>query len=346
MRITITCLALALCATISSAQVVDTILFENFQTDKFGEWGTVPLGDDATWVSFDEDGLPPYDGDDNHRAWYFSQFFYNAEDTLTGEVNYCAASHSYLEGFAIGNRNWLITPPIQVTNSNYTLHWKSAPFQLPRYMDGYVVMAAVGSNDLFSNVFTDTLFQAASMDAITGTGNSINLSNFTFTPGYIHADSLRNDDYVDLYAPGDSTLLRGILEQHSVSLGQYAGQTIYLAFLHNADDDYFMAVDDILVTRSQTSGAGNGLNEQDFRFVTYPNPVVNNLNVMYRLPEAAEVSVSVRDITGKTVIQQPAAWQLAGEYQTDLNLTKLPSGTYTVSLQIGHSVLSKKLNKA
>jgi hypothetical protein len=67
---------------------------------------------------------------------------------------------------------------------------------------------------------------------------------------------------------------------------------------------------------------------------------------MYRLPEAAEVSVSVRDITGKTVIQQPAAWQLAGEYQTDLNLTKLPSGTYTVSLQIGHSVLSKKLNKA
>ncbi|MFM8486143.1 MAG: hypothetical protein ACKOCH_07395, partial [Bacteroidota bacterium] len=84
-------------ATITSAQVVDTILFENFQTDNFGDWGTVPLGDDLTWVSFDEDGLPPYDGDDNHRAWYFSQFFYNAEDTITGEVNYCAATLSYLE---------------------------------------------------------------------------------------------------------------------------------------------------------------------------------------------------------------------------------------------------------
>lgn len=345
MRITLTCFLVAFFATIASAQVVDTILFENFQTDKFGDWGTVPLGDDLTWVSFDEDGLPPYDGDDNHRAWYFSQFFYNAEDTITGEVNYCAATLSYLEGFAVGNRNWLITPPIEVTNSNYTLHWKSAPFQLPRYMDGYVVMAAVGSNDLFSNVFTDTLFQAASMDAITGSGNSINLSNFSFTPGYIHADSLRNDDYVDLYAPGDSTLLRGILEPHSVSLSQYAGQTIYLAFLHNADDDYFLAVDDVLVTRTQTSGTGD-LSAEDFRFVTYPNPVVNYLNVMYRLSESADVIISVRDVAGKTVIQQPAAKQQAGEQQTNLDLTRLPSGTYTVSLQIGNTVLTKKLNKA
>jgi hypothetical protein len=129
-----------------------------------------------------------------------------------------------------------------------------------------------------------------------------------------------------------------------VSLSQYAGQTIYLAFLHNADDDYFLAVDDVLVTRTQTSGTGD-LNAEDVRFVTYPNPVVNNLNVMYRLQEASEVSVSVRDITGKTIIQQSAARQLAGEHQTDLNLTRLPSGTYTVSLQIGNSVISKKLNK-
>src|SRR5690349_8502887 len=105
-----TILSIALSTTAVFSQAVDTILFENFQVDKFPDWGTVPLGDDLTWVNFDEDNLNPFDGDDNHRAWYHSQFFYDAVDSITGETNNVAASLSYMEGFALGNRNWLITP--------------------------------------------------------------------------------------------------------------------------------------------------------------------------------------------------------------------------------------------
>lgn len=340
MRILFTCFVVSLITTFSSAQVVDTVLFENFQTDPFPEWGTVPFGDDTIWVIFDEDGLNPYDSDDLHRTWYHSDFFYNAEDTLTGEVNYCGVSLSYMEGFAPGNRNWLITPPIEVTNANFTMHWKSAPFQLPRYMDGYLVMAAVGSNDLFNGVFTDTLFQAASMETITGESNSVHLSDFSFTPGYIHADSLRNEDYVDLWAPGDSTLMHGLLEPHSISLAAYVGQKVYFAFLHNADDDYFLAVDDILITSTTVSGT-NDVNIQDFRFVTYPNPVDNRLNVMYRLPEPAAVGLRIMDVSGKIVFQQAPVMQAAGEQQTDLNLINLPQGTYSLSVQIGSEVVTK-----
>lgn len=336
-------LPVTLCLLISTAaqsQVVDTILFENFQEDHFPDWATYPAGDDQTWVNFDEDGLEPYDFNDEHRAWYWSDFFYNAEDTITGEINYCAASLSYMDGFLHGNRNWLITPPIHISNDQFTLHWKSAPFQLPRYMDGYLVLAAEGSNDIFSDAFRDTLFQAASMEDIVGDGSSVLLENYTFTPGYIHADSLRNDEYVDYWAPGDSSLLHGILEPHSVSLAQYAGKDIYLAFLHNSDDDYYFAIDDILVQKSNSSGVHN-LNNTDFRFVTYPNPVATQLNVLYRLATQATVSLVVYDIQGKMILEIPAKAQQEGEHQVNLNLSRLTQGSYTLSLKIGEQVLSK-----
>jgi Secretion system C-terminal sorting domain len=340
-----TFLLFALISTISTAQVIDTILFENFQTDKFPEWGTVPLGNDTTWVTFDEDGLTPYDSDDNHRAWYHSTFFYNAEDTITGDINYCASSLSFMLGFLEGNRNWLITPPIHVNDANFTLHWKSAPFQLPRYLDGYLVLGNAGSNDIFNDQnFKDTLFQASSMLATVGNGSSVLIHNFSFTPGYIHADSLKNEDYFDLWEPGDSTLCHGILEPHSVSLAQYAGQTVYFAFLHNADDDYFLAIDDVLITKSSTSSA-NDLNGNDFRFVTYPNPVVGNLNVMYRLQEPAAVTLRVFDTAGKLMMTTGALAQQAGEQQSNLFLGKMPPGSYVLSLQVGEKVLTKVFQK-
>ncbi len=345
MKKLVTLFLLALISTVSTAQAVDTILFENFQIDKFPEWGTVPFGDDTTWVTFDEDGLTPYDNNDAHRTWYHSDFFYNSEDTITGYVNYCASSLSYMQGFAEGNRNWLITPPIHVNDANFTLHWKSAPFQLPRYMDGYLVLGNVGSNDIFNDqYFKDTLFQAASMLATVGDGQSVLIHNFTFTPGYIHADSLKNEDYFDLWGPGDSTLCHGILEPHSVSLAQYAGQTVYFAFLHNADDDYFLAIDDVLITKSSTSSA-NDLAVKDFRFVTYPNPVHRDLNVMYRLPEPASVTLRVIDMAGKLMMATGAMAQQAGEQQANLNLGKLPRGSYTLSLQVGNQVLTKMFVK-
>jgi hypothetical protein len=325
---------------LASAQVVDTLLFENFQVNKFPEWATLPTGNDLNWVSYDEDGLQPFDLDNNHRAWYHGPFFYKAENPNSGEVNYCATSFSWMKGFAPGNRNWLITPPIHVSDNNLVLHWKSAPSQMPYYMDGCLVMAGVGSNNVAAHAFTDTLFQAASMTGVTGDGNSTDLSNFSFTPGYIHNGS----DYGAIWSADDATLLHSYLEPHSVSLAQYVGKTIYLAFLHNSDDDYFFAIDDVLVSNS-TATATSDATAQDFRFVTYPNPVDNWLNVLYRLPEAANVAIRVSDMQGKVVLSSNTLLQQAGEQQTNLNLGKLPAGSYTVSLQIGEQVLTKMLLK-
>lgn len=328
------------------AQIVDTVLFENFQAeeDPVPNWPLFPSGNDTTWVNCDADGLTPFDGDPVSYQWFSSEFFYNALDSVSGITNYCIASLSYMEGFEPGNRNWLIMPPIEVTDNSYTLHWKSAPFQLPRYIDGYSVLVSTDGNDLFdgSNPFTDQLFRAASMEAITGEGESIDISNFDFTEGYLHADSLRDQEYLVLWAPGDSTLMRGLLEPHSVSLAAYAGQTIYIAFLHDSDDDYYLALDDFLVTRAQASGVSDL--EASLRFRTYPNPVATNLNVMYRLASSGPVTLRLSDLNGRTVWEQ-SRQQAAGEQMIDLPMTKLPAGAYTVTLATRDGMVSRVVTK-
>lgn len=331
---------------LAQAQVVDTVLFENFQEvdDPSVNWPLFPVGDDTTWVNSDADGLTPFDGSDYSYQWFTSDFFYNATDSVTGITNYCIVSLSYMQNSATGNRNWLILPPIHVTDDSYTLHWKSAPFQLPRYMDGYSVLVSTNGNDIYAttNPFTNLLFRAASMESITGDGENTDLSNYTFTPGYIHADSIRDTAYTVLWAPGDSTLLRGLLEPHSVSLGAYAGSTIYIAFLHDSDDDYYLALDDFLVTRTQTSGVSQI--EQDLRLRTYPNPAEDYLNVLYRLPAAARVSLRVSEMSGR-VVWEKTNLQQAGEQSQDVPVAQLPAGQYSLTLNVGGELLSRVFSK-
>ena len=320
----------------ANSQVIDTILFENFQLDPFPAMGLVPLGDDTTWVNADEDGLDAVTQVDDDKRWTYAEFYFNALDSLTGETNYCASSYSYLNNSLPGNRNWLITPPIHVQDANYTFHWKSASYQMPRYLDGYLVMASEGSNDLYAGAFTDTLFQAASMVSITGNGQSLDISNFTFTDGYIHANGVTDTTY---YIPSTG-IAYGRLEPHSVSLAQYTGKMIYLAFLHNSDDDNLLALDDILVTRSTASGT-NDVAMADLRFVTFPNPVENILNVLYRLAVPTEVTLQVSDVQGR-VLQNIALGRLgAGEQQHDLNLRNLSTGRYVITLHAGETIVSR-----
>ena len=209
-----------------------------------------------------------------------------------------------------------------------------------RYIDGYTVLASTTTNDaLQSGTFSDTLFKAASMDAITGTSTIQTIDNYSFTSGYIHADNGTDSTYFVVSA--DSTLLYGYLQPHSVSLSQYAGQRVYLAFVHDSDDDFYLELDDILVSRTSTV-ATSTLDPNDFQFMTYPNPVVNKLNVLYRLPQAAPVSIRIADMSGRTVqeafVQKE---QAAGAYNTALNVNNLPAGTYSLTLEVGGQALTR-----
>lgn len=332
----------------SSAQM-DTLLYEDFQDTTLQPGETIfPEGNDTLWVNFDGDGLA--DANDRPQSWYQSLDLGQAFlDTVPPtDSNFVLASSSWLEGFLDGNRNWLVTPPLQIVDASATLHWKSAPRQGPRYMDGYSVLISTGEN--FPESFTDTLYRVQQMLPPLPTGasdtslNAFNVDSFFYAPAnaYMHADRWTLDEYKFLEEPA-STSYVGYLEPHSVSLADYSGETVYIAFLHDSDDDNYITIDDILVLGSLPVSTSEPTLEE-LRFVTYPNPVKNYLNVLYRLDEVTDVNLVLTDIQGKTLLQKNIPDAL-GEMSHRLDLLKLPAGNYQLSLQIGEAIYTKKVIK-
>lgn len=306
---------------------LDTVLFENFQINPFEEMDTLADGSNMNWVNFDADGLPTAFGTEESKRWFWGEFFIDPVDPTTGETNYIGTSLSFLEGFAPGNRNWLILPPIEVTDDSYMLHWESAPAQMPRYMDGYSVLVSTNGND--PNSFSGELFKAASMDEIVGSGQSIDYSNFTFTEGYLHADGGTLTEYFS--DDGSGTILRGLLEPHSVSLADYAGQTIYIAFLHDSDDDERIGLDDILVTKSAPSNTYETAAQQ-LRMECYPSPADHLMNVNFILKNNSETRLEIINSSGQILQQKNMGELYAGVQQTQFNLSGMVPGNYFVRI--------------
>lgn len=312
----------------------DTVLLEDFQINPFALMDTMPTGDNSNWVNFDQDGLETAFLTDESKQWFWGEDFIDPVDPNTGETNYIGTSLSFLSGFLPGNRNWMILPPMDVTDDSYMLYWKSAPGQLPRYMDGYSVLVSTSSNDISGAAFSDTLFRAASMDEIIGNSQSIDFGEFTFTPGYIHADSGTLTEYI--YDNGGGTILNGIMEPHSVSLAAYSGQTIYIAFLHDADDDERIGMDDILITKQSANNTIEASAAQ-LELFCYPNPVQQDMILQFQLEQATLVSFQIINASGQVIDTHQLGHLPSGQQQTRLHLHQLPGGQYFLRLNAGEA---------
>lgn len=75
----------------------------------------------------------------------------------------------------------------------------------------------------------------------------------------------------------------------------------------------------------------------------YPNPVENIATVQYRLDEDAPVSITVLDLTGRTVLFQPEALQSAGINHATIDLTALPAGIYMCQIRTKKGVETVKV---
>ncbi len=305
----------------------DTLLFENFDVDPTASYQLYNSGNDTGWVNFDVDGLPDANG--RPQEWFWQPGTWADVDTLDASL----WSSSWLTNLLPGNRNWLITPPITIVDANANLSWSSAPYQTPYYLDGYIVMVSTTNN--FEASFTDTLFQAAQY--LTGTGND--WATYTFSPGFVHG---LDGTYIQLNANGDSTRFLGVLRPFSVSLAQYSGQTIYITFLHDSDDDNLMAIDDILVT-----GTTVGLAESPVqgKLTVFPNPATERIELSYLLPVTSPVTADIYDVKGAKVLSVNRGIQLAGEQKLAVDVSKLSAGTYNVSLTIDGSRINSAFVK-
>ena len=117
---------------------------------------------------------------------------------------------------------------------------------------------------------------------------------------------------------------------HNVSLADYAGQTIYVAFRHHdVSDMFYLDIDDIKISTDQVAGIDGADNVS---VSVYPNPVSTVLHV-----EGEGIRlVEVIDVNGSVVASTSAA---------GINVENLASGVYMVRVVTVNGVSVQKIVK-
>jgi hypothetical protein len=311
----------------------DTLLWEDFEAETIdyieleypnGEPNLYPI-----WLNFDIDGL----GDGSESAterpdeWFLSFGFADVDTTNT-----VLASNSWVFDNRDGAENWLISPRVHIQDNLANLYWKSAPFQLPRYIDGYQVL--VSTTDNFETSFTDTLAVFAEFDG-DETSDIEDTLTYVFTDGIMHTEL-----QIDL---ADRTRHTGVLQQWEASLAAYQGQNIFIAFRHQSDDDNLLSIDDILVLGTGTVGIEE--NDSDVSLGIYPNPTSGNGNITleYELKSRSNISYSILGVDGKLLSEVSGHTQLAGAHRSSLDVSALAAGTYFIKLKVNNRFYTKQL---
>ncbi len=306
----------------------DTLLWEDFEAEEIDYIeNSFPDGDPnlyPIWLNFDVDGIADGSGVDRPGEWFLSSGFADQDSTNT-----VLASSSWLNGFANGAENWLVTPRIHIQDGLAVLYWKSAPFQLPRYMDGYQVL--VSTTDNVETSFTDTLAIFAEFDGNLTTDVE-DTATYVFTPGVMHT-SIEVDTT-------DHTRNRGVLQQWEASLADYSGMNIHIAFRHRSDDDNLISIDDILITGTGSVGITEVVKAIEFGL--YPNPAAEQIQVDYELHSSSDVSYFISTVDGKRVTEETGSVQASGRHMIKANLRSLERGTYLFTLVVDHEMLTER----
>lgn len=312
----------------------DTLLYENFDVDVTANPNFIinnppASAFDSNWYDYDADGLPDQSGSSRPGEWYWRAYGFADADSSDG----CLWSNSWtLDPNPV--LNYLITPAIQIVDANASVSWASAPFQTPRYLDGYFVLVSRTTND--PSAFTDTLFIAAENDGWASSQPDSSFAYYNFIPTgpgvFIHG---LDGTYVEYH--GDSIRLTGMQQPFTRSLAAYSGDTIYIAFLHGTHDDNLLNIDDILV-KGTSPVSVNEVTKDEIKLYSYPNPAGKNIHLNFTLNKPSDVVLTVTDILGNAVLNETLK-NISGKYSYTMNVEKLSGGTYyyTVTSSFGRS---------
>ncbi|NVK64227.1 MAG: T9SS type A sorting domain-containing protein [Flavobacteriales bacterium] len=120
-------------------------------------------------------------------------------------------------------------------------------------------------------------------------------------------------------------------------------------FMYNAPDDTWYLAPGTPMVRMNLDPASNnvGLEEQSLLFgaEVYPNPATDNASVRYIMGAASDVTIEVKDITGKVVASFNEGTKAEGSHVLNVNTAAFAEGVYYVTIESGKSLVTKKLVK-
>lgn len=319
----------------------DTLINENFEENPTSEMLLFPSGNDPQWVNYDADQIsgscvaPP---DTTPFGWFWDRAFDVLESVPTD--NDAFTSCSFLANAAKKNQNWLITSPITLPDASYWLCWRSLSYLGPGYVDGYKVLISTTGNDPATGAFSDTLFVAAEMVEDSHPTGSLDPADYVYSKGYLHANGYTDTTYFFVDDSQGAAFYHGRFEPHLVSLAAYEGKDVYIAFLHDSQDDFFLQVDDILV--SNTHVATRNLHNVQY-FNVMPNPVRDMAYFTWKTDRPQQCRLLLTDELGKTVRTQNFSPREEGRWNLDVQ--DLPPGIYYCLLETENGRAATKLVK-
>jgi hypothetical protein len=312
---------------ITEANAIDTLFYENFDS-----WDYIEI-EDSIFTDYDEDGLTAANG--LPGGWFVANLANGGADT----TDVVAISASWLEGYYPGNRNWLMLPAVHLGQGPASFSWRSAPALGNLYLDGYTVLVSTNPYFYYDINLADTLMHFA---------QNINDNENDFSEGIIHTE-------FDYNAPMNIafyTQYPGLLTNWTADLSAYQGETIYLGFLHNSDDDNFIALDDILVMGTPgvpdtTNGGGPGpVGIEPVVSVSplqvYPTLVEDVLTISYSDPLVKQQKISVFGVAGQLIMEHYCSGNNSKHL---INVADLESGIYLVGLESENGWITNKFLK-
>lgn len=122
-------------------------------------------------------------------------------------------------------------------------------------------------------------------------------------------------------------------QSREIDLSAYAGQSVHLAFRNITPSGDALLVDDISISNvimTNTLEVDNAY----FGLTVLSNPVSQGrAQVAYTLPEAAEVSLMVQDLMGRTLQMLPLGKQYPGRNIAEVSTAQLPAGAYLIRIR-------------
>lgn len=186
-------------------------------------------------------------------------------------------------------------------------------------------------------------------------GTSLDVKNYLITPAFVpqsgsslsfYCMSFNGTQYPDdlsvlLSTAGNAqtdftvtlmprvTITESELTEYNYDLSAYAGQTVYVAFVHEGNDMFGLMLDEVTVT-------GNvGIQENDANVNIYPNPATTVLNV-----EANGYNtVEIVNLLGQVVYSANATSNM------QINVSSLNSGAYFVRMIGANGTTTQKFIK-
>ena len=215
---------------------------------------------------------------------------------------------------------------------------------------------------------TKTLeIQLANSEEIAGVQFSLRTSS-DIVLGDLERSALTVESHwiVASYKPNDSVMNVLILSLERKNFAEGQGTLVKIPFsMINPYEISSALLKNVMITNKKADSLGVAINNLEWSnksifaeknnelkpFIlgqNYPNPFNPSTRIAYRLNKAAQVRLSVYDITGREVNRLVDQYQYVGEYSVELNSNtnggqKLASGMYFARLNVDNESISRKM---